>query len=138
MVRGTGTTYAASALLRSGGTVTAMGGAHARSYPEDARRWFDFVLRFTDREAFREALDGGPSGRDDGRLNDRLHNPASLPTLERRAEFVDAALGKARLPGIENWYDYGAKMGPTRSSPEDRMGALADRLNAMVEAGASP
>lgn len=137
-MRGTGTAYAASALLRSRGTVTAMGGPHARSYPEDARHWFDFVLRFTDREAVREVLDGRPSGRDGGRLINCLHNPSSLPTLERRAEFVDAALGKARLPGIENWYDYGAKMGLTRSSPEDRMEASADRLNAMVEAGASP
>src|SRR5262249_35831361 len=41
--------YALSHLLRSRGAVTALGGPHARCYPHDARRYFDYVFGFTDR-----------------------------------------------------------------------------------------
>src|SRR5688572_1385527 len=36
--------YAMSARFRTAGVVTVLGGAHARSYPEDARRYFDYVV----------------------------------------------------------------------------------------------
>lgn len=93
--RGAWTAYAASHLLRARGTVTALGGPHAHAYPIDSRRWFDFVLAFTDREAIREVLEGGAAEGGEGRLIDRGRNPEVLPSLERRAEFVDAALRKA-------------------------------------------
>ena len=44
------TAYALSALCRSKGAITILGGPHARCYPEDAVRYFDYVLGFTDRE----------------------------------------------------------------------------------------
>src|SRR5688500_18218618 len=43
------TAYALSNLFRSQGAVTALGGPHARCYPQDAARHFDYVLGFTDR-----------------------------------------------------------------------------------------
>src|SRR5262245_12308582 len=42
------TAYALSRFLQAKGTVTVLGGPHARSYPEDARRYFDYVLGLTD------------------------------------------------------------------------------------------
>jgi len=36
--------YAISALFRARGAVTVLGGPHARCYPEDAARFFDYVL----------------------------------------------------------------------------------------------
>ena len=48
--------YAISHLFRRRGTVTVLGGAHARCYPEDAARYFDYVLGFTDRELLRDVL----------------------------------------------------------------------------------
>ena len=95
--RGAWTAYTASHLLRARGTVTALGGPHSHAYPEDSRRWFDFVLGFTDREAVREVLEGGPSKNGEGRLIDRGRNPEQFPALERRAEFVDVAMKKAWL-----------------------------------------
>jgi len=44
------TAYALSNLFRSQGAITAIGGPHARCYPEDALKYFDYVLGFTDRE----------------------------------------------------------------------------------------
>src|SRR6266540_2433408 len=41
------TAYALSALFRWHGAVTALGGPHARCYPQDATQYFDYVLGFT-------------------------------------------------------------------------------------------
>jgi len=40
--------YALSNLLQSRGAITVLGGPHARCYPQDAQRYFDYVLGFTD------------------------------------------------------------------------------------------
>jgi hypothetical protein len=50
------TAYALSNLFRATGAITAIGGPHARCYPEDALRYFDYVLGFTDRETLRDIL----------------------------------------------------------------------------------
>src|ERR1700730_11882586 len=50
------TAYALSNLFRSKGAITVIGGPHARCYPEDAARYFDYVLGFTDRETLRDVL----------------------------------------------------------------------------------
>ena len=38
--------YALSAYLRSRGAVTALGGPHARCFPQDSQRYFDYVFGF--------------------------------------------------------------------------------------------
>jgi radical SAM superfamily enzyme YgiQ (UPF0313 family) len=48
--------YALSALFRKRGAVTVLGGPHARCYPEDASRYFDYVLGFTDKKLVEEVL----------------------------------------------------------------------------------
>src|SRR5271165_5490900 len=50
------TAYALSNLFRSQGAITILGGPHARCYPEDAVRYFDYVLGFTDRETLTDVL----------------------------------------------------------------------------------
>jgi radical SAM superfamily enzyme YgiQ (UPF0313 family) len=44
------TAYALSNLFRGRGAITVIGGPHARCYPEDAARYFDYVLGFTDKD----------------------------------------------------------------------------------------
>src|SRR5437879_3192808 len=50
------TAYALSNLFRGRGAITAIGGPHARCYPEDAARYFDYVLGFTDKDTLLDVL----------------------------------------------------------------------------------
>src|SRR6185436_2904715 len=49
--------YAVSQLFRRAGAVTVLGGPHARCYPQDAQKYFDYVLGFTDKETLKTVLD---------------------------------------------------------------------------------
>ena len=48
--------YAVSNLFRRRGAVTVLGGPHARCYPDDARKYFDYVVGFTDKAVIDEIL----------------------------------------------------------------------------------
>jgi hypothetical protein len=87
--------YALSNLFRGRGTVTVLGGPHARCYPEDACRYFDYVLGFTDRELVSELLREATPHRPIGRQMASARPPAELPTLAERWRFVEATLAKA-------------------------------------------
>jgi hypothetical protein len=89
------TAYALSNLFRSRGAVTALGGPHARCYPEDALRYFDYVFGFTDREALRGVLQDCARHRPAGVHVAARRQPASLPGLRDRWPFVEAVLRKA-------------------------------------------
>jgi hypothetical protein len=49
--------YALSNFFRSKGAVTVLGGPHARCYPDDAVKYFDYVLGFTHKSTIMEVLD---------------------------------------------------------------------------------
>ena len=87
--------YAISAWYRKQGTVTVLGGPHARCYPEDAARYFDYVLGFTDRAVVLEVLHEAAPHRPEGRRLDAGKQPAELPSLEERWKYVAATLRKA-------------------------------------------
>jgi hypothetical protein len=87
--------YALSHLFRARGTVTVLGGPHARCYPEDARRYFDYVLGFTDREVVGEMLRDCQPHRPYGAHLSAATQPVELPTLRQRWKFTAATLRKA-------------------------------------------
>jgi hypothetical protein len=87
--------YALSNFFRGHGAVTVLGGPHARCYPEDARRYFDYVLGFTDRQVVSELLREASQHRPIGRHMAATRQPAELPTLAERWKFVEATLAKA-------------------------------------------
>lgn len=89
--------YALSNLYRKRGAITVLGGPHARCYPEDARRYFDYVLGFTDRQVVGEVLSECGRHRPEGRLLSAERQPSELPGLEARWKFVAATLAKAPL-----------------------------------------
>lgn len=89
--------YALSNLLRSQGKVTVLGGPHARCYPQDALKYFDYVLGFTDREVIREVLDDLQPHRPMGRFISANRQPARLPTVRDRWKFIEQTLRKAPL-----------------------------------------
>jgi hypothetical protein len=89
--------YAISARFRAKGVVTVLGGPHARCYPQDAQKYFDYVLGFTDENVILDVL------RDCSRyapLGVRLSapkQPTELPGVRERWEFIRSTLRKAPL-----------------------------------------
>ena len=89
--------YAFSALYRSRGVPTVLGGPHARSYPEDARQYFDYVVGFCDRQVIDEILhDVGPQG-PVGRYLTAQRQPECLPGLRQRWKFLQPSMEQARI-----------------------------------------
>jgi hypothetical protein len=87
--------YALSGMARRNGTVTVLGGPHARCYPEDARKYFDYVLGFTDRRVVAEVVREATQHRPLGRIVAATRQPTDLPTLRERWKFVAPTLAKA-------------------------------------------
>jgi hypothetical protein len=87
--------YALSYLFRQRGAVTALGGPHARCYPEDAQQYFDYVLGFTDRAAVEDVLRDCAPHRPEGLQLGARRQPTELPPLAARWKYVAATLAKA-------------------------------------------
>ena len=87
--------YAISNMFRRRGTVTVLGGPHARCYPEDAQKHFDYVLGFTDRKLVGEVLQECAPHRPVGVHLSAGRQPEELPSLASRWKFVESTLTKA-------------------------------------------
>jgi hypothetical protein len=87
--------YALSHLFRSRGVVTVLGGPHARCYPEDARKYFDYVCGFTDRAVVDQVLQECTRHRPLGVHLSAKGQPTELPTLQERWKFIEPTLAKA-------------------------------------------
>ena len=88
------TAYSLSALFRSRGAVTVIGGPHARCYPEDAGRYFDYVLGFTDRETLLDVLQDCSQHRPLGVHLSATRQPTVLPGVRERWQFIEPILRK--------------------------------------------
>src|SRR5881396_927800 len=89
--------YALSNLFRSKGAVTALGGPHARSYPQDACQYFDYVLGFTDKTVIRQVLQDCSQHRPLGVSVAAKQQPTTLPGVRERWKFIEPTLRKAPL-----------------------------------------
>jgi hypothetical protein len=89
------TAYALSNLFRSRGAITVIGGPHARCYPEDAQRYFDYVLGFTNRETLRDVLQDCSQHRPIGMHITAGQQPKTLPGVRERWQFIEPTLQKA-------------------------------------------
>ncbi len=87
--------YSLSNLFRSRGAITVLGGPHARCYPEDARKYFDYVLGFTDQAVIREVLQDCSKHRPLGVHLAAPRQPSSLPGVRERWKFIEPTLRKA-------------------------------------------
>jgi hypothetical protein len=87
--------YALSNLYRKKGAVTVLGGPHARCYPEDSRKYFDYVLGFTDRGVMADMLRDCQPNRPLGVHMTAAKQPVELPTLRERWKFAAATIAKA-------------------------------------------
>ena len=86
---------AISAQYRAAGTVTVIGGPHARCYPEDASRYFDYVLGFTDKALLDEVLRECAPHRPFGRILSAGKQPPQLPGVRERWKFIAPTIAKA-------------------------------------------
>jgi hypothetical protein len=86
---------AISARWRAGGTVTAIGGPHARAYPEDAALYFDYVLGFTDKAVVGEVLRDCAPHRPAGLRLGAKKQPPYLPGVRERWKFIEPTLAQA-------------------------------------------
>ncbi|HEX5436635.1 MAG TPA: hypothetical protein VFW98_05730 [Gemmatimonadaceae bacterium] len=87
--------YAISNLLRQRGAVTVLGGPHARCYPHDAARYFDYVLSFTDQTVIDDVLRECAPHRPLGRHVGAVRQPQTLPSIEERWKFIAPTIAKA-------------------------------------------
>ena len=87
--------YALSSRYRSDGVITVLGGPHARCYPEDAQKYFDYILGITDQKLCRDLLQGCAPERPLGHYLSAPRQPTTLPGVRERWKFISEALVKA-------------------------------------------
>jgi hypothetical protein len=89
--------YSISNFYRAQGTVTILGGPHARAYPHDSAKYFDYVVGFANKELFRDLLlDCVPNPRG-GVAVSTDRQPTELPRLRERWKFLE---GKGQGPSL--------------------------------------
>ena len=88
------TASAISNQYRQRGAVTVLGGPHARCYPEDAARYFDYVLGFTDKSVILEVLRDCAPHRPLGLRLSAKKQPAQLPGVRERWKFIEPTIAK--------------------------------------------
>ncbi len=89
--------YAISAMFRGRGVVTCLGGPHARCYPEDAQKYFDYVVGFTDKAVLKDVLDDCTPHRPLGLSLAASQQPQALPGIRERWKYIEATLRKSPL-----------------------------------------
>ena len=91
------TAYALSNLYQTKGAVTVLGGPHARCYPQDAQKYFDYVIGFTNKSVIKEILSDFSPQREVGLYLSANKQPESLPGIRERWKFIDKTLRKAPI-----------------------------------------
>lgn len=87
--------YSLSNYLRKNGAVTVLGGPHARCYPDDAVKYFDYVLGFTHKDTIKKILDNCVPQRPEGIMLSARNQPVDLPGIAERWKFVQPTIDKA-------------------------------------------
>ena len=89
------TAYAVSNLFRSRGAITVLGGPHARCYPQDAVKYFDYVLGLTDKALIEEVVRDCAPHRPMGLQLHAERQPLLLPGVKERWKFIEPTIAKA-------------------------------------------
>ena len=87
--------YALSNYFQARGAITVLGGPHARCYPEDACKYFDYVTGFTNKEAIHGVLRECARHRPEGVHLSAPTQPSSLPGVRERWKHIEKTLRKA-------------------------------------------
>ena len=87
--------YAISNRYRQHGTITVLGGPHARCYPDDARLYCDYVLGITDRSLIDDLIGDCSVQKPLGVSLAAAEQPRFLPSVRERWKFITKTLDKA-------------------------------------------
>jgi hypothetical protein len=87
--------YSLSNYFRSKGVVTVLGGPHARCYPDDAVKYFDYVLGLTHRSTIIDILADCSPHKPVGIHLTANSQPGELPGVRERWKFIESTLKKA-------------------------------------------
>lgn len=91
------TAYAISNIFRKKNVVTVLGGPHARSFTEDAKAHFDYILGFTNKEIIRDLLIDCHPNPKEGVFLSAQKQINSFPSVRERWKFIQKNFDKARL-----------------------------------------
>ena len=89
--------YALSHYYRSKGAVTVLGGPHARSYPDDSVKYFDYAVGFCDKALLDDILHDCAPHRPLGHFLSTQRRLASLPGVAQRWPFMQPIMAQAKL-----------------------------------------
>lgn len=89
--------YGFSKMYQARGVPTVLGGPHARSYPEDSRKYFDYVVGFCDKGTLRDILADAERHPGEGVYVSSLKQPSHLPGLRQRWKFLKPAMDQAKV-----------------------------------------
>jgi len=87
--------YALSNMYQTQGAVTVLGGPHARCYPDDAVKYFDFVTGFTDKDVLIDILHDAEPHRPIGIYLASEKQPTAIAGVKERWKFIEPNLKKA-------------------------------------------
>ncbi len=87
--------YALSNMFQAQGAVTVLGGPHARCYPDDAVKYFDYVTGFTDRDVIIDILNDAEQHRPIGLQISAEKQPTIIAGVKERWKFIESNLKKA-------------------------------------------
>jgi hypothetical protein len=87
--------YSISTYFRSKGAITVLGGPHARCYPDDAIRYFDYVLGFTHKSTITQILNNSEPQRSLGLHVSEKTQASEYPSLRARWKYVSPTIAKA-------------------------------------------
>jgi len=86
--------YALSNRYRSDGVITVLGGPHARCYPQDAQKYFDYVVGLTDKNLIHDLLEDFSQNRPLGQYLSANRQPTTLPGVRERWKYIEQMLKK--------------------------------------------
>ncbi len=89
--------YALSNRFHAQGAVTVLGGPHARCYPQDAEKYFDYVLGFTDASVIRDVTQECARHTPVGIHLAADRQPAEIPGVRERWPLIAPIMKKAPL-----------------------------------------
>ena len=88
------TAYAIANVFRKRGAVTILGGPHARAYPDDAVKYFDYVLGFTDKDTVDDVLRELAPRERIGQWLSAARQPISLAGVAARWKFIEPVIAQ--------------------------------------------